>query len=211
MATTTKAKQPNALAVRNDSFRNRASSAMVRAATQQTAMANREVQRMQNQTQQAEQQIERYKKFIKGSKLTKIGVDFGGGAIALVSTELINWGFRAAKDAAGEESWWGRNSDLLQSLPHVVLGTLVYLGELLTRPNHDKPVTVRRQVVSEAAKLFQMFGMYNLVRAARLRMGDSKRTAAEAGQLSVEVAALRAENEKLRGMAKSVTATSAGG
>lgn len=206
-----KAGKGGALAARNVAFRNKADTAIVQAATQQTAMANREVQKMQGQAQQAEQQIDRYKKFIKGSKLAKIGVDFGGGLIALVTTELINWGFRAAKDAAGEESWWGRNSDLLQSLPHVALGTLVYLGELLTRPNQDKPVTMRRQVVSEAAKLFQMFGMYNMVRAMRLRWGDSKRTAAEAGQLSVEVSALKAENEKLRSMAKSVSTAPAGG
>lgn len=127
----------------------------------------------------------------KTTRTHQVTVDFGGGVIAQASTELINLGVRALANWS-PESWFGKNSDVLQGAPHFILGLGVYIAEMASRKELQLPSTTR-EVVSEASKLFGQLGFSNLVRALRVRYGDSK-------QAELDAAALQQENEKLRQM-----------
>jgi hypothetical protein len=107
------------------------------------------------------------------TKSHRVSVDLGGGTIAHVSTEFINWAVRALGNWSGKDSWMGKNADVLQGAPHVMIGLAVYLTELLTRPNGKLP-TFGREVASEAANVFTHLGFANLVRALRVRWADGK-------------------------------------
>lgn len=122
----------------------------------------------------------------------QIGIDLGGGLIAFASTELVNWGIRAL-GSWSKDGWLARNNDFLQSLPHVAIGTLIYIAEMVTRPPADKRLPSRsRQVLSEAGKIFSTLGWFNLARAVRFRMSNSKSLTEDNAALRAELAALKA-------------------
>ena len=59
------------------------------------------------------------------TKTHRVAVDLGGGAIAQVSTEMLNWGIRSLGDWSGKDSWLKKNSDILQGAPHLMVGLAV--------------------------------------------------------------------------------------
>jgi hypothetical protein len=119
----------------------------------------------------------------------KLSVDFGGGAVAQISNEVINGLIRAWADWR-PTGWAAHNADLLQSAPHVILGMGVYLTELALRSPKKMP-TMSREMASQAALIFSNLGMSNLARALRTRWNESK------GK-PVELEAMRAENEAMK-------------
>lgn len=125
----------------------------------------------------------------KNSRAHRVTVDFGGGTIAQVSTELLNWGVRAM-GRWSPDGFVAQNNDILQSAPHWLLGLGIYIAEMATRKNGEFPSTTR-EVVSEASKLFAQLGFSNLVRALRVRYSDGK-------QKDLDIAALQAEKAELQ-------------
>lgn len=130
---------------------------------------------------------------VHGTPGRRLAVDWGGGLTAQTLTELINWGMRgiARKFPGG---FWGRNVDLLQGLPHVVIGNAVYAVELAMRDEGSLP-SGYREWMSEAAKLFGQLGFSNTVRAIRLRLGDSKESTQEKDRA---LAAMKSELDAYR-------------
>ena len=124
----------------------------------------------------------------KNSKSHRVAVDLGGGMSAQVTTELLNLGVRAL-GRWSPDGWIGQNSDFLQGAPHFVLGLGVYIAEMASRKNMERPST-SREVISEASKLFSQLGFSNLVRALRVRYGDGK-------QKDLDMAALASEKVEL--------------
>lgn len=124
----------------------------------------------------------------KNNKAHRVAVDLGGGSVAQASTELINLGVRALSRWS-PDSWVGQNSDFLQGAPHFILGLGIYIAEMASRKNLEMPST-RREVISEASKLFGQLGFSNLVRALRVRYGDGK-------QKDLDMQALGAEKAEL--------------
>lgn len=114
---------------------------------------------------------------VKESKSHRVAVDLGGGSIAQVSTEVINWGIRAL-GRWSRDGFFANNVDLLQGLPHFVLGLGIYIAEMASRKDPTERgseiVSPQREVLSEAAKLFSQLGFSNLVRAMRVRYVDGK-------------------------------------
>mgnify|MGYP000007542391 FL=1 len=172
----------------------------------QTAVRDGEMAKMRQDTSMASMGMEEQKVNVKAKmKLfkewerqlqentkTRIWtVDLGGGALAQVSTELLNLGIRAAGRWSGD-GWWARQNDLIQSLPHIALGALVYIAELATRPDPAKMLpSPTRAVISEASKLFAQLGFSKLMAAVRGRYADGQNATAD-------LAAARAENEALK-------------
>ena len=118
----------------------------------------------------------------------RIAVDLGGGMIAQVSTETINALWRAAADWM-PGSWVAPNVDYLQGAPHLILGLGVYVAELATRKKGEMP-SGRREVISEASKLFSQLGFSNIVRALRVRYLDGKQMSLDMKAILKEKAAL---------------------
>ena len=141
--------------------------------------------------------IEKFKAAVlrKESKAHRVAIDFGGGVVAQASTELMNWGIRAI-GRWSKDGFWANNVDLLQGAPHFVLGLGLYFAEMLTR-NDPKGggewVTPTREVISEASKIFGQLGFSNLVRAMRVRWGDSKARDVALAAVVQEKAALEAK------------------
>lgn len=164
--------------------------AMVTESTKAAAEAIREKDKLSvEQTKRLELHKQAVAQMSRGRQ---IGIDLGGGLGAFVSTELINWGIRAAGEYS-KDGWWARYNDFLQSIPHIAIGTLIYIAEMVTRPPADKRLpTKTRQVLSEASKIFSTLGWFNLARAVRYRMANSKSLAEDNAALRSEVAALRA-------------------
>ena len=119
------------------------------------------------------------------TKTHRVAVDLGGGAIAQVSTEMLNWGIRSLGDWSGKDSWLKKNSDILQGAPHLMVGLAVYLTELLTRPKEKLP-SLGREIASEAANVFTHLGFANLWRALRIRWDDGKVDAKTLKQVTAE-------------------------
>ncbi len=119
------------------------------------------------------------------TKTHRVSVDLGGGTIAQVSTELINWAVRVLGNWSGKDSWMGKNADVLQGAPHVMIGLAVYLTELLTRPQGKLP-SLSREIASEAANVFTHLGFANLVRALRIRWADGKVDASTLAKVTAE-------------------------
>jgi hypothetical protein len=119
------------------------------------------------------------------TKSHRVAVDLGGGSIAQVSTELINWAVRALASWSGRDSWMGKNADVMQGAPHVLIGLAVYLTELLTRPQGKLP-SLSREIASEAANIFTHLGFANLVRALRIRWADGKVDASTLAKVAAE-------------------------
>lgn len=131
----------------------------------------------------------------KTNKAHRVAVDLGGGTIAQASTELINLGVRAL--GRWSPDGIGQYSDFLQGAPHFLLGLGVYIAEMASRKNMELPST-RREVISEASKLFSQLGFSNLVRALRVRYGDSK-------QKDLDMQALAAEKAELERRLKALS------
>lgn len=130
----------------------------------------------------------------------RIAVDLGGGLIAQVSTETLNALVRASADWM-PESWVASNVDYLQGAPHLILGLGVYVAELATRKKLVLPSS-RREVISEASKLFAQLGFSNIVRALRVRYLDGK-------QMRVDMKAVLAEKKALEQKIKDLQAAAA--
>ncbi len=136
----------------------------------------------------------------KHSKAHRVAVDLGGGSIAQVSTELINWSLRAL-GRWSKDGFVAQNIDLLQGAPHFVIGLGLYIAEMATRKDPtdrgNELVSAHREVLSEAAKLFSQLGFSNLMRAVRVRYIDGKAQA-------VDYAALQAEKQVLENRLKAM-------
>jgi len=157
---------------------------MLAASTYQAALEREERERSErarssNSLQKLHKQL-----LAKETRSHRIAVDFGGGTIAQVSTELINYFVRLAGEWS-HDGWTAKNVDVLQGAPHFILGMGAYFGDMLTRKN-GKPPTMTREVLSEFAKLFSQLGFSNLVRAARVRYNDGKRKASDYDALLAE-------------------------
>ena len=145
-------------------------------------------------TSSAAQKVKKhYDKLIEKAKdretrTHKVAVDFGGGAVAQVSNEVINGIIRAWAEWR-PTGWAAQNADLLQSAPHVILGMGVYLTELALRSPKKLP-SWKREMSSQAALIFSNLGMSNLARALRTRW--------KAGTKPGDHAAMQAENEALK-------------
>ena len=158
---------------------------MMAASTQQAALEREERERAQRVTKLTNSLDKLHQKMLaKETRSHRIAVDFGGGTIAQVSTELINYFVRLAGEWS-HDGWTAKNVDLLQGAPHFILGMGAYFGDMLTRKN-GRPPTMTREVLSEFAKLFSQLGFSNLVRAARVRYNDGKRKVSDYDALLVE-------------------------
>ncbi len=133
----------------------------------------------------------------KTSKSHRVAVDLGGGVIAQASTELLNFGVRALGRWA-PDGWVAQNADLLQGAPHWLLGLGIYIAEMASRKKSEFPTT-RREVISEASKLFGQLGFSNLVRALRVRYGDGKQKDLDLQALAAEKAELERRLQALQG------------
>jgi hypothetical protein len=138
----------------------------------------------------------------KESKSHRVAVDLGGGSIAQVSTELINWGVRAL-GRWSKDGFFANNVDLLQGMPHFVIGLGIYIAEMATRKDPmdrgNELVSANREVLSEAAKLFSQLGFSNLMRAMRVRYLDGKSQALDYQALLAEKQALEQKLKSLQG------------
>ena len=137
--------------------------------------------------------LEMYKRTIAtmGNART-VGVDIGGGVTAVLSSEMMNWGIRALGDWS-KTGWLARNNDLLQSLPQLGIGILVYIAEMVGRPPIEKKLpTKTRQVLREASKVFAAAGLINLARAVRFRLSHNRSMVEENAAMKAELEALRA-------------------
>lgn len=134
------------------------------------------------------------------SPVHKAGVDGLGAFAGVLSFESINAAIRYIGD---KWNYVGDNVDYFQSLPHLILGIVVYWGELMTRkrPSKDGPpvfASFPREVASEWAKVFMLLGTTNLLRAMRVRRGDAKKAAENHTAALAELAKVKAELEKLK-------------
>lgn len=180
---------------------------MVKNATAQTASMQRESAEKTTRMAQMEQRLKTQREAAQRavSKPRKISIDLGGGTLAQVSTETVNWIVRRAGDWSGD-GFWAHNVDLMQGLPHLVLGSLAYVAEMATRRTEKGGEVVfpsgTRLLISEFAKLFSQLGFANLARAVRTRMADGKVTAAEKTALQAENAVLQQKLREAQAAAK---------
>jgi len=147
--------------------------------------------------------VERFKAAVmrKESKAHRVAIDFGGGVVAQASTELMNWGFRALGKWS-RDGFWANNVDLLQGMPHFMLGMGIYFAEMITRPEPKgggEWVTPTREVISEASKIFGQLGFSNLMRAIRVRWSDSNKREIAYQAVAQEKAQLEARLAQLQG------------
>lgn len=176
------------------SEKNRELQAMVKAATAQTAAVVRDRDALKEQQNKRLESLQKIQESIKPG--TKVQVDLFGGGLALVSAELISWGARAAGDWS-KDGFWGRNQDLMQAIPHITLGTIIYIAELCTRDKIEKKLPSKWQMVfSEAAKLLAYSGFGNLATAIRYRIAKGRQMASDNAALQAELAALKAAQGK---------------
>lgn len=170
--------------------KNQELSAMVKEATAETALVMRDRDKLQGEQTKRLEMLKQAQAELGTGK--QVFVDLTGGATALVTTELVNWGIRAAGDWS-KTGWLARNNDLLQSLPHIAVGTLIYIAEMCTRPPPEKRLPNKwRLAFSEASKLFAYSGFNNLARAVRFRIQTGKSVSEDNAALRAELAALKA-------------------
>jgi hypothetical protein len=164
--------------------------AMVRESTEQTAAVIRDREKLTKEQNKRLDLLNEARRELGTGK--QVFVDLTGGTLALVSTELVNWGIRAIGDYS-KVGFAARNNDLLQSLPHIAVGTLTYIAEMCTRPDPEEELPGRwRLAFSEAAKLFAYSGFGNLARAVRMRISNGKGVTEDNAALRAEIAALKA-------------------
>jgi len=176
-------------------------------ATGQSAQLSRDVAEREERVKRLNTRLDNFmaKVAVKESKSHRLAVDLGGGSIAQVSTELINWGVRAM-GRWSKDGFFANNVDLLQGLPHFVLGLGIYIAEMATRKDPtergNELVSAKREVLSEAAKLFSQLGFSNLVRAIRVRYADGKNQALNYEALMAEKQTLEQKLRALQGPTK---------
>jgi hypothetical protein len=168
------------------------------AATEQQAALEREEKERQARASKSHANHDKLTQRLlaKETRSHRVAVDFGGGLIAQVSTEFINYLIRLGGEWS-HNGWTAKNVDLLQGAPHLVLGSALYFGEMLMRKN-GKPPSMPREIFSEFAKLFSQLGFSNLVRAARVRYNDGKRKAADYDALAAEHDEIRRKYQTLK-------------
>lgn len=136
----------------------------------------------------------------KNSRVHVATVDGIGNIVGVISFESINWLLRKL-----EKIWPGfaENSDYWQSLPHVVIGMIVYWVELLTRKQDARGLRIfpsmPREIAHEWSKAFALLGATNLWRALRVRRKDTKSMLEQIAALQAEVAGL---NKRLEDQAQ---------
>ena len=123
----------------------------------------------------------------KQSRVHVASVDMLGGLSGVLSFEALNWVFRrVAKWSPG----FAEDIDYWQSLPHLVIGLVVYWDELLTRKTDASGSKIfpsmPREIASEWAKVFGLLGASNLWRAVRVRRKDTKQSLAELEAMKAE-------------------------
>lgn len=126
------------------------------------------------------------------SRIHVASVDMGGSIAGILSFEGLNWVMRRIGDWSPK---FAENIDYYQSLPHLVIGLVVYWAELLTRKpdaNGSKIFpSMPREIAHEWSKVFTLLGASNLWRALRVRSKDAKKRI-------TEIDAIKAENEALK-------------
>lgn len=173
-------------------------------ATGQSAKLTRDLADREDRVKKLNARIDTFMERVsaKESKSHRVAVDLGGGSIAQVSTELINWGVRAL-GRWSKDGFFANNVDLLQGMPHFVLGLGIYIAEMATRKDPtargNELVSAKREVLSEAAKLFSQLGFSNLMRAMRVRYIDGKNQALDYQALLAEKQALEQKLKSLQG------------
>lgn len=173
-------------------------------ATGQSARLGRDLAAREDRVKKLNARIDGFMEKVsaKESKSHRVAVDLGGGSIAQVSTELINWGIRAL-GRWSKDGFVANNVDLLQGMPHFVLGLGIYIAEMATRKDPmergNELVSAKREVLSEAAKLFSQLGFSNLMRAMRVRYLDGKNQAIDYQALLAEKQALEQKLKSLQG------------
>jgi hypothetical protein len=129
----------------------------------------------------------------------------GGNVMAQASTELINWGIRAL-GRWSNDGWVANNVDLLQGLPHFILGLGMYIVEMATRKTEKDGIatmpSATREVISEASKLFSNLGFANVSRALRVRFSDMSKADLDLKALRAEKVAMQARLVQLEGNKK---------
>lgn len=123
----------------------------------------------------------------------QLAIDMGGGMTAQVGVELINWLIRIAADHF-PDSWVARNADLLQSIPHVVIGSALYVTEMVLRDPKKAP-SGWNQYGAMVGLIWQQLGLNALYNAIRMRVGDGRETRetqnAQLEAAKAEIAALK--------------------
>lgn len=133
------------------------------------------------------------------SKTNQVVVDGIGGVGSVLSFEAANWVIRKIGDKLPSMQ---ENIDLWQSVPHLAIGLVLYIGELWTRKtgaDGAAPVFagMPRQLLSEWSKTFALLGMSNLFRALRVRRRDAKKAATELQAANAELERLKARVAEL--------------
>ena len=184
---------------RRKKYEQAAAEALAKASTELVLTKQGKAEMVKVQTAEHAAQLEkfrsRYQAATSNSRFVK--VDLGAGSLALVSTELINVLVRKIGEWSGEDSWFNRNSDYNQAVPHMIIGGLVYLGGMLKR-DENRPPDLTVEMVREFGKLFALLGLSNLARAVRVRWEEKKEANKEAGAAVIKNQALEAENAALK-------------
>ena len=184
---------------RRKKYEQAAAEALAKASTELVLTKQGKAEMVKVQTAEHAAQLEkfrsRYQAATSNSRVVK--VDLGAGSLALVSTELINVLVRKIGEWSGEDSWFNRNSDYNQAVPHMIIGGLVYLGGMLKR-DENRPPDLTVEMVREFGKLFALLGLSNLARAVRVRWEEKKEANKEAGAAVIKNQALEAENAALK-------------
>jgi hypothetical protein len=195
----------------------------VRALAAQNANAEKELDKKEKQIAKTEREVKAVESVkdavIKDtkahfSKPRKIATDLGSSAAAQIWVEGVNLGARAlaewSEKEEGERGFWRNNVDIMQSAPHVVLGSLIYALELATRKDQPdgaaKPIipTSTREFFSDMAKTITNLGFSNLSRALRFRYYESVDERVEKSEAikaaSEELERLKSDNEKQKAL-----------
>ena len=169
------------------------------AASEQQAAIEREDKERKDRIAKTSASLDKLaqKVLAKETRSHRIAVDFGGGMFAQVSTELINYLIRLAGEWS-HDGWTAKNVDILQGAPHLIMGSALYFGDMLTRKNGKLP-SMKREMFSEFSKLFSQLGFANLVRAARVRYNDGKRKAGDYDALLAEKTEIERKLKALEG------------
>lgn len=135
----------------------------------------------------------------KNSRVHVAGVDLAGNLSGVLSFEGINWLLRKLEDIFPS---FAENTDLWQSLPHLIIGMAVYWGELLTRKPDAQGLKIfpsmPREFAHEWSKAFTLLGAANLWRALRVRRRDAKTALQQKVAYEAEIANLNAKNAELQ-------------
>lgn len=135
----------------------------------------------------------------KNSRVHVAGIDMAGSLAGVLSFEAINWLLRKLEDIFPS---FAENTDLWQSLPHLILGMAVYWGELLTRTPDSQGLKVfpsmPREIAHEWSKAFTLLGASNLWRALRVRRRDAKSAMQQKVAYEAEIANLNAKVAELQ-------------